>query len=632
MISTFFSSIYFSFIITFVILGVSLSNGEDPNYKTCSARFSCGQIKHARYPFWGGNRPRICGISDFKLNCGNDDKNSPITYMNFVHNGYATMSVFFIDRSSQAMIVSLDNLLKKYVLFNASTVSLLPALILKPAGKNQKMIYLYYGCASCVSRYRPFYSFNCSNDKDATISSVYYFGGPSVPSVAGKSLLSSCSCNNRIYVPVVKKRLDELRSGNGSLESILKTLIRMEYTVNFTACSKCEDSGGRCGSRPPSDEFVCYCPDGPQSSECPQSAVSTSICSKCKESGGRCGSSGASVGGFLLLGIVMMVVLKAMDPKRYTYADIRKMTNSFKEKLGEGGYGSVYKGRLHDGRLVAVKKLKFSKSDGKDFTNEVLSMSRTNHVNIVTLLGFCFEGNNRALVFEFLPNGSLEKFMHGRDIDKPLRWKTKFDIAIGIAKGLDYLHRGCNMRILHFDIKPHNILLDEEFRPKISDFGLARLCLPKNSTISMSEARGTIGYIAPEVICRYYGSVSHKSDVYSYGMMLLDLVCGRQIGNSETLHSEMYFPEWIYNRLELVEDVSIHDQNNKELERKMIIVSLWCIQSFPANRPSMNQVVDMLEGSLESLQIPPKPNRSSSARFVFGSSPVITTLDDFCQP
>uniref|UniRef100_A0A803L508 Protein kinase domain-containing protein n=2 Tax=Chenopodium quinoa TaxID=63459 RepID=A0A803L508_CHEQI len=474
---------------------------------------------------------------------------------------------------------------------------------------------------------------------------------PSVrPLDTGKSLSSSCSCSNKIYVAVHERRLDELRSGNASLLSILTTPVGMEYMANFTACSKCQESGGRCGSSPCLDEFVCYCPDGPWSLACSQSGAGLAA---------------------LLLGIVMFLIFlviweskkrkthkisflwnrKAigdhniatflesygfLSPTRYTYANIRKMTNSYKDKLGEGGYGSVYKGKLNDGRVVAVKKLKFSKGDdGRDFINEVLSISRTNHVNVVTLLGFCFEGNNRALVFEFLPNGSLEKFMHGREVGESLQWKTMFDIVVGIAKGLDYLHRGCNTRILHFDIKPHNILLDEEFRPKISDFGLARLCPQKNSIISMSEARGTIGYIAPEILSRYYGNVSHKSDVYSYGMMLLDLVCGRQIDNNESQdNSEMYFPEWIYNRLERVEDVSIHGvmnvDNNKEFERKMIIVSLWCIQSYPANRPSMNRVVEMLEGSLESLQMPPKPNHSSPTTFVFGSSPMITTRDNFC--
>ncbi|XP_048318202.2 LEAF RUST 10 DISEASE-RESISTANCE LOCUS RECEPTOR-LIKE PROTEIN KINASE-like 2.4 [Ziziphus jujuba] len=195
------------------------------------------------------------------------------------------------------------------------------------------------------------------------------------------------------------------------------------------------------------------------------------------------------------------------------------MTNSFKEKLGQGGYGDVYKGKLRDDSLVVVKVLNDSKGNGEEFINEVASISRTSHVNIVSLLGFCFEGRKRALIYQFMPNGSLEKFIFNNN--HSLGWDTVFQISLGIARGLEYLHRGCKTRILHFDIKPHNILLDEHSSPKISDFGLAGVCNRKESTISMLDARGTIGYIAPEVFCREFGGVSHKSDVYSYGMLVL---------------------------------------------------------------------------------------------------------------
>ena len=146
------------------------------------------------------------------------------------------------------------------------------------------------------------------------------------------------------------------------------------------------------------------------------------------------------------------------------------MTNSFKDKLGQGGYGGVYKGKLQDGCFVAVKVLKELKGNGEEFLNEVASIGRTSHVNIVTLMGVCFEESKRALIYEFMPNGSLEKFIYKENPSNAthqLGWETLYKIAIGIARGLEYLHRGCNTRILHFDIKPHNILLDENFCPKI---------------------------------------------------------------------------------------------------------------------------------------------------------------------
>ncbi|XP_039039240.1 PR5-like receptor kinase, partial [Hibiscus syriacus] len=308
----------------------------------------------------------------------------------------------------------------------------------------------------------------------------------------------------------------------------------------------------------------------------------------------------------------------SLTPRRYFYGEIKKMTNKFKDKLGQGGYGTVYKGTLPDGRLVAVKVLGESKGNGEDFMNEVASICRTSHVNIVTLLGFCFERSKRALVYEFMTHGSLDRFIYDRVLHhqrRQLEWKTLYDIAVGIARGLEYLHQGCNTRILHFDIKPHNVLLDDDFCPKISDFGLSKLCERKESVISMACARGTIGYIAPEMVCRNFGGVSYKSDVYSYGMMVLEMVGGRKnidVGVSQT--SEIYFPSWIYSHLDRsmnLDPNGVTDEE-EEIKRKLIIASLWCIQLYPSDRPSMSKVLEMLQGELQSLMIPPRPVESSS--------------------
>nr|XP_027095478.1 LEAF RUST 10 DISEASE-RESISTANCE LOCUS RECEPTOR-LIKE PROTEIN KINASE-like 2.4 isoform X1 [Coffea arabica] len=323
----------------------------------------------------------------------------------------------------------------------------------------------------------------------------------------------------------------------------------------------------------------------------------------------------------------------SLAPKRYHYSEVKKMTDSFKIKLGQGGYGCVYKGKLEDGSPVAVKVLKELKGSGEEFVNEVASISRTSHINVVTLLGFCFQGRKRALVYEFMPNGSLEKFIYGGKslTNRQLGWQILYKIAVGIARGLEYLHRGCNTRILHFDIKPHNILLDENFCPKISDFGLAKLCLQNESIVSILGARGTVGYIAPEVFCKNIGGVSHKSDVYSYGMMVFEMVGGRKnIDVGVVDHSsEIYFPHWIYARLDRGEqDLGLHGISNEEeneLARKMIIVSLWCIQTDPVNRPSMTKVVEMLEGNLQALETPPKPFLSSPARASDDSSTIYTS-------
>ncbi|KAF7846689.1 hypothetical protein BT93_L3911, partial [Corymbia citriodora subsp. variegata] len=216
---------------------------------------------------------------------------------------------------------------------------------------------------------------------------------------------------------------------------------------------------------------------------------------------------------------------EALKPTRYSYNDIKRITNDFEEKLGQGAYGTVYKGKLSNEIFVAVKMLDNSFGNGEEFINEVSTMGRIHHVNVVRMVGFCADGFRRALVYEFLPNESLEKFIfQGDDNPDPfLSWDRLHDIALGVAKGIEYLHQGCDQKILHFDIKPHNILLDDHFIPKIADFGLAKLCSKEQSAVSMTAARGTMGYIAPEVFSRNFGSVSSKSDVYSFGMLLLEM-------------------------------------------------------------------------------------------------------------
>lgn len=308
---------------------------------------------------------------------------------------------------------------------------------------------------------------------------------------------------------------------------------------------------------------------------------------------------------------------KSLKPIRYSYLDVKRMTDHFKHKLGQGGYGTVFKGKLPNEKLVAVKMLKkSSSSDGEEFINEVGTIGRIHHVNVVRLLGFCADRYERALIYEFMPNESLEKFIFSLDDKNPLLgWEKLQEIAIGIAKGIEYLHQGCDQRILHFDIKPHNVLLDHNFNPKISDFGLAKLCSKEQSIVSMTAAKGTMGYIAPEVFSRNFGNVSHKSDVYSFGMMLLEMVGGRK--NSSTAAentSQVYFPEWIYNRLHQGEELQLRivEEGDAAISKKLTIVALWCIQWYPVDRPSMNSVVQMLEGSLENLMVPPNPFGSTS--------------------
>ncbi|KAF4380436.1 hypothetical protein F8388_024729 [Cannabis sativa] len=289
------------------------------------------------------------------------------------------------------------------------------------------------------------------------------------------------------------------------------------------------------------------------------------------------------------------------------------MTQNFKIKLGHGGYGSVFQGKLRSGRIVAIKILSKSKGNGQDFINEIATIGRIHHVNVVHLVGFCVHSSHHAIVYDFMPNGSLEKYIFSQEGITSLSCKQIFEISLGVARGIEYMHQGCYMQILHFDIKPHNILLDANFIPKVSDFGLARLCPLDNNIVSLTAARGTLGYIAPELFYKNIGRVSNKADVYSFGMLLMEMASRRK--NYKSIagsNSQVYFASWVHDQLSEGKNIKVEitdiDETNSIITKKMIIVALWCIQLKPSDRPTMNKVIEMLEGEIDCIQMPPKPS------------------------
>ncbi|KAK6125434.1 hypothetical protein DH2020_040828 [Rehmannia glutinosa] len=475
---------------------------------------------------------------------------------------------------------------------------------------------------------RPNNLFSC-NSSGLGFSDAYYLIGP----VPRDPILRIIYCSVSISVPVLIAVGDQL----AGLQLDLGEALRQGFSVNYSvpheqSCSNCSRLGGQCGFDSTLGQPICICGGRP----CPflfeGSKKGHSDLHKYVIIGVSLGVAGIILSSIIIFCFTKNYRLRESDqernhniekfllnhgslaPKRYTYNQIKKITKSFTDKLGQGGYGIVYKGKLPDGQLVAVKVLTETEDNAEDFINEVASISRTSHVNIVNLLGFCYDRKKRALVYEFMPNRSLDKFISKKSgsnsPDRELEWEKLYEIAVGVARGLEYLHRGCNTRIVHFDIKPQNILLDEDFCPKISDFGLAKLFKNKQSIISMLGARGTIGYIAPEVFSRNFGVVSHKSDVYSYGMMLLEMAGAKKFVEKEGIESgENDFHDRIYEHV-LVKNEKLDDRmadESEETARKMLLIGIWCIQTAPSDRPSMSKVVEMLEGSLRSIQIPPKP-------------------------
>ncbi|KAL9680452.1 hypothetical protein QQ045_018331 [Rhodiola kirilowii] len=322
-------------------------------------------------------------------------------------------------------------------------------------------------------------------------------------------------------------------------------------------------------------------------------------------------------------------LLPAGGPKRFSYAELKAATKDFSDKIGKGGFGDVYKGELSDHRQVAVKCLKNVVGGDGEFWAEVTIIARMHHLNLVRLWGFCAEKGQRILVYEYVPNGSMDKYLFRYDqvestdgesgavARRPLLdWNIRYRIALGVARVIAYLHEECLEWVLHCDIKPDNILLGDDFCPKISDFGLAKL-RKKEDMMTMSRIRGTRGYMAPEWVKNE--PITSKADVYSFGMVLLEMVSGVrnfEIQGSSTDSEDWYFPRWAFNKVfkEMkVEDIldrniknQYDDKAHCESVNRMVKTAMWCLQDRPEMRPSMGKVAKMLDGSIE-ISEPKKP-------------------------
>lgn len=300
-------------------------------------------------------------------------------------------------------------------------------------------------------------------------------------------------------------------------------------------------------------------------------------------------------------------------PLTYTYKELNFATTNFSQqnKLGEGGFGEVYKGILKNGRTVAVKKLAISKSEKvkAEFDTEVKLISNVHHRNLVRLVGCCSKGPELLLVYEFMPNGSLDKHLFGEGHGS-LNWKQRFDIIVGTAKGLAYLHEEFHACIIHRDIKTSNILLDRNFQPKIADFGLVRL-LPEDQTHLSTKFAGTFGYIAPEYAI--HGQLSVKVDTYSFGVVVLEIISG--LKNNETSLDPT--AEFLLKRawglyqdnmaMEIVDRSLDPEEYDTDEMQRMIEIAFLCTQSSASLRPTMSEVITRLR-SVSSLE-PRQPTR-----------------------
>ncbi|KAL4386784.1 hypothetical protein GQ457_09G004640 [Hibiscus cannabinus] len=298
-------------------------------------------------------------------------------------------------------------------------------------------------------------------------------------------------------------------------------------------------------------------------------------------------------------------------PNSFSYSELKACTEDFSpsKKLGEGGFGPVYKGTLSDGRVVAVKQLSVATKHGKEqFFTEIATISAVQHRNLVKLYGCCIGGNQRLLIYEYLENKSLDQTLFGQN-DLHLDWPTRFGICLSTARGLVYLHEESRPRFVHRDVKASNILLDAELCPKISDFGLAKLYDDKKTHIT-TRAAGTIGYLAPEYAMR--GHLTEKVDVFSFGVVALEIISGRPNCDNTLENDRIYLLEWAWTLHENNQLLSLLDPELVEFDEKEALrvmrVALLCTQTSPTMRPPMSRVVGMLVGDIEVSNVTTKPS------------------------
>jgi serine/threonine protein kinase len=289
----------------------------------------------------------------------------------------------------------------------------------------------------------------------------------------------------------------------------------------------------------------------------------------------------------------------ARMPTRYSFQKLSECTEGFSRKLGEGGFGSVFEGKLGEER-VAVKRLEGARQGKKEFFTEVETIGSIEHINLVGLIGFCAEKFERLLVYEYMSRGSLDRWIYYHHNNAPLDWCTRYRIIMDIAKGLCYLHEECKKKIAHLDIKPQNILLDDYFNAKVADFGLCKLINRDQSKV-VTRMRGTPGYLAPEWLT---SSITEKVDVYSFGVVIMEIISGRKnIDNSqpeEDVHLINLLREKEQNN-QLVDLIDKHSDDmvsHQEEVVQMMKLAIWCLQHDSIQRPSMSIVIKVLEGAI----------------------------------
>ncbi|KAE8668224.1 putative ENTH/VHS/GAT family protein [Hibiscus syriacus] len=547
------------------------------NLQQCSS--SCGDLKNISYPFRLQGDPAGCGDFGFQLSCQNN-----AAVLNLRGGKYYVKGISYYERTIRVVDANLAN---------GSCALPYRSLSMEQATEDGRF-------PSLITFWQANF-FNCSGRiPELEVNRVPCLSGNAFHvyvNFSNRNLLATeipGTCRVISRVPTSSE--NEL---NYAYETTLK-LLASGFDLRWSVeCRDCHTYGYSCVYRSNNDPRIFKCETiyeedyGVQLAFIISYLVSNSIIHK------------ALVVRFIFLPLVVFAFLlhkclttrktvvdaeklglnrKISTPKRYSYTEILAMTNNLEHRLGQGEFGSVYKGQLlPKGCLVAVRLLAESKISEENFINQVSSLGKIEHASVVKLVGFCSQGSKRALVYDYMPNGSLDKHIFSDSVQ--LSWGKLHEVGLGIAQGIEFLHTACATCVGRLDIKPRNVLLDQNFVPKITDFFLAKLYSEKYDSEHM----------APELISRDYGAVSGKTDVYSFGMLLLEMA-GRRRNVSESI-------SWFYDQ---VNDVELENAT-MQARKMLVVVGLWCIQTNASDRPSITGVVEMLRGKFDDQQMPPKP-------------------------
>uniref|UniRef100_A0A7N0UWD8 non-specific serine/threonine protein kinase n=1 Tax=Kalanchoe fedtschenkoi TaxID=63787 RepID=A0A7N0UWD8_KALFE len=596
-----FNTIFFSFVLTFWLISFNVALAADAKFEACAPR-RCGMGPSISYPFWvAEEQESYCGYLTFEVSCSQGHAVLAISNDDYIIRNISYSTNSFIlsnaDLYEEKCPAPQHNFSTQRTLFNHS--------------ENHADLYLYY---NCPSKPDPLLTFpiECASN-----SSHYSFGVFRREDLQETGYALN-SCETNINAPVDMDGTSSLEnSGNITYTDILKT----GFTLNWTAnnCSGCENSGGRCGFD--NNEFVCFCDDGPHVKACSKGSIRTKLI------------IGFSVGGgtALIMGVFFFIYLRrrkasyvpsyftrniSSDPssitdpekmgalygvKFFTYDELEEATDNFNEsrEIGDGGFGTVYLGKLKDGRTVAVKRLyENNYKRVEQFLNEVEILTRLRHKNLVMLYG-CTSRHSRELllVYEYISNGTVADHLHGRNVEPgSLSWQTRLKIAVETASALKYLHAS---DIIHRDVKTHNILLDDNFNVKVADFGLSRL-FPLDVTHVSTCPQGTPGYVDPEYHQCY--QLTDKSDVYSFGVVLVELISSKPAVDITRHRHEINLSNMALNKIqndalhELVDPTLGFDKdsNTQKMITAVAELSFRCLQSDKDLRPSMQEVLEIL--------------------------------------